>query len=102
INKLSGYIAYIYILKGRLLLMRDGGAFRKAKQSFRSAIQIARGQKAKSDELTATKELSILLAKEGRREEGRSMLAEIYNWFTEGFETADLKEAKALLDELSA
>jgi len=43
-----------------------------------------------------------LLTKQGRRDEGRAMLAEIYNWFTEGFDTADLKDAKALLEELSA
>ena len=46
--------------------------------------------------------LSRLLAKQGRRVEARTMLADIYNWFTEGFDTADLKDAKALLDELSA
>ena len=46
--------------------------------------------------------LARLLAKQGRRDEARAMLAQIYGWFTEGFDTADLKEAKALLDELSA
>ena len=45
--------------------------------------------------------LARLLAKQGRRDEARAMLAEIYNWFTEGFDTADLKDAKALLDELN-
>jgi predicted ATPase len=57
---------------------------------------------AKSLELRATMSLARLLAKQGNRDEARAMLAEIYNWFTEGFETADLKDAKALLDELSA
>ena len=49
----------------------------------------------------AATSLARLLAKQGRREEARAMLAEIYNWFTEGFDTADLKDAKALLEELS-
>ena len=52
-------------------------------------------------ELRATTSLARLLAKQGRRDEARAMLAEIYNWFTEGFDTADLKDAKALLDELN-
>jgi predicted ATPase len=56
---------------------------------------------AKAWELRATTSLARLLAKYGRRDEGHAMLAEIYAWFTEGFDTADLKEAKALLDELS-
>jgi predicted ATPase len=57
---------------------------------------------AKSWELRATTSLVCLLAHHGRREEARTILAEIYNWFTEGFDTADLKEAKALLDELAS
>ena len=57
---------------------------------------------AKSWELRATTSLARLLAKQGKREEARAMLAEIYNWFTEGFDTADLKDAKALLEELGA
>ena len=52
-------------------------------------------------ELRATMSLARLLASQGRRDEARTMLAEIYNWFTEGFDTADLKDAKALLDELA-
>ena len=55
---------------------------------------------AKAWELRAKMSLARLLAKQGRRDEARTMLAEIYGWFTEGFDTADLKEAKALLDEL--
>jgi predicted ATPase len=56
---------------------------------------------AKFYELRATMSLARLLALRGRRDEARTMLAEIYNWFTEGFDTTDLKEAKALLDELA-
>jgi len=72
----------------------------EAEKSFRTSIEIARRQSAKSPELQATTSLARLLVKQGRRKEGRAMLAEIYNWFTEGFDTADLKDAKALLEEL--
>jgi predicted ATPase len=63
---------------------------------------IARKQSAKSFELGATMSLARLLASLGRRDEARAMLADIYNWFTEGFDTADLTNAQALLDELGA
>ena len=56
---------------------------------------------AKAWELRATMSLARLLANQGRRDEARTMLAEIYNWFTEGFDTADLKDAKSLLGQLS-
>jgi predicted ATPase len=68
---------------------------------FRLAIEIARRQQAKSWELRATVGLARLFAKQGRRDEARATLDEIYNWFTEGFDTADLKDAKALLEKLS-
>jgi len=74
----------------------------EAESSFRSAIEIARTQSARMWELRATTSLARLLAKQGRRDEARAMLAEIYGWFTEGFDTRDLKDAKALLDELNA
>ena len=74
----------------------------KAEQCFRTAIEIARRQSARSEELRATTSRARLLAKQGRCDEACTMLAEIYGWFTEGFDTADLKDAKALLDELSA
>ena len=57
--------------------------------------------KAKAWELRATMSLARLLAKQGRRDEARTMLAAIYNWFTEGFDTPDLKDAKVLLDQLA-
>jgi len=87
-------------LKGELLLTGDTGVF-EAAQCFREAIEVARRQSAKSWELRATISLARLLEKQGNREEARAMLAEIYGWFTEGFDTADLKDAKALLEELS-
>ena len=73
----------------------------QAQGCFERGIEIAQRQCAKSLELSSTTSLGRLLAKQGRREEARVMLAEVYGWFTEGFDTADLKDAKALLDELS-
>jgi predicted ATPase len=62
---------------------------------------MARSMSAKAWELRASMSLTRLLDTQGRRDEARAMLADIYNWFTEGFDTPDLKDAKALLDELS-
>jgi len=89
-------------LKGELLLMDDNSAGVQAAECFRAAIQVAHRQSAKSWELRATMSLARMLGSQGRRTEARALLAEIYNWFTEGFDTADLKDAKALLDELNA
>jgi len=72
-----------------------------AEADFREALALTCKMGARSLELRATMSLARLLASQGRRDEARAMLAEIYNWFTEGFDTADLKVAKALLDELS-
>jgi predicted ATPase len=72
----------------------------EAEACFHKAIEVARRQQAKSLELRAAMSLSRLWQKQGRKEEARKMLAEIYNWFIEGFDTKDLQEAKALLDEL--
>jgi predicted ATPase len=72
----------------------------EAEAYFQKAIEIARRQEAKSLELRAVMSLSRLWQRQGRKKEARKMLAEIYGWFTEGFDTKDLKEAKALLDEL--
>jgi predicted ATPase len=101
-TKKSGHEGDLYRVKGQLLLMKDARGLRKAQQSFSTAIRIARDQKAKSDELAAVIHFARLLASNGRRERARAMLAEIYGWFTEGFDTADLKEAKALLDQLNS
>jgi class 3 adenylate cyclase/tetratricopeptide (TPR) repeat protein len=92
-------LASLHQLKGRLLVKSNS---EEAEKSFRTSIEIARRQSAKSPELQATTSLARLLAKQGRREEARVMLAEIYGWFTEGFGTADLKSAQALLDELKS
>jgi predicted ATPase len=74
----------------------------EAEACFLKAIEIARKQQAKSLELRAVMSLSRLWQQQGKKEEARQMLAEIYGWFTEGFDTADLKDAKALLEELQS
>jgi predicted ATPase len=74
----------------------------EAENCLRKAIAVARSQEAKFWELRAATSLARLLCETNRRDEARAMLAEIYNWFTEGFDTADLKDAKALLKELGA
>jgi predicted ATPase len=68
---------------------------------FQKAIEVAQKQQAKSLELRAVMSLSRLWQRQGKKEEARRMLVEIYNWFTEGFETKDLQEARALLEELN-
>ena len=73
----------------------------EAEACFWKAIDIARQQRAKAWELRATTSLALLLTHQGHRDEACSILADTYNWFTEGFDTADLKEAKALIDDLS-
>jgi class 3 adenylate cyclase/tetratricopeptide (TPR) repeat protein len=86
-------------LRGELRLMQ--GQTELAETGFREAIALAQKMGAKAWELRAAMSLADMLAKQGRRDEARAMLAEIYGWFSEGFDTADLKDAKALLDELS-
>ena len=88
-------------LKGELLLSQAIPTGEHAETCFRQAIEVARGQAAKSLELRAVMSLSRLWQQQGKTEEARKMLADVYGWFTEGFDTADLKEAKALLEELS-
>jgi predicted ATPase len=77
------------------------GEPREAEACFHRAIEIARRQKAKSFELRAVVSLSRLLQKEGRQPEARQMLVDIYHWFAEGFDTVDLQEAAALLEDLA-
>jgi len=99
--------AQLYRLKGELMLQQPGvqgiqsSVEKEAERCFLRAIDIARHQQAKSLELRAATSLARLLAQQGRRDDARAMVAEIYGWFTEGFDTADLKDAKALLEELS-
>ncbi|TEU12982.1 MAG: tetratricopeptide repeat protein, partial [Anaerolineales bacterium] len=91
--------AELYRLKGELLLAQGDDA--EAEASFHKAIEVARRQQAKSWELRATVSLCRLWQQQGRMDEARQMVAEIYGWFTEGFDTPDLQEARALLEGLS-
>ena len=90
----------VYRVAGEITARKAGKDLVAAEGQLREAIAIARKQSAKWWELRAARSLARLLRDTGRRDEARAMLAEIYNWFTEGFDTRDLKEAKALLDEL--
>ena len=94
--------AEFHRLKGQLLLLQTRANLDEAERWFRSGIDIAQSQQAKSWELRATTSLARLLCDSNRRDEARTLLSDIYSWFTEGFELPDLKDAKALLDELSA
>ncbi|MBV7338789.1 hypothetical protein KFU94_63335 [Chloroflexi bacterium TSY] len=87
-------------LRGEYLLAQ-GHPARDAEQCYREAIAIAHQQSAKSLELRATMSLARLWQQQSRLAEACALLAEIYNWFTEGFQTADLQEARTLLAELS-
>ena len=92
--------AELHRLKGELLLVRPAEHHVEAEICFRQARDIARQQQAKSLELRAAMSLSHLWQQQGKRQEAHDLLAPIYGWFTEGFDTADLCEAKALLDQL--
>jgi predicted ATPase len=94
--------AEIHRLKGELLLTHNDPDAAEAQSCYERAIEIARRQSGKSLELRATTSLARLLTQQGKRADVRAMLAEIYGWFTEGFDTADLKDAKTLLDEQRA
>jgi predicted ATPase len=118
------YEAELYRLKGELTLQKEAGDWRletspssiqassllsqvssgvtqEAEECFLKAIEVARHQQAKSLELRATVSLSRLWQRQSKTTEAWQMLTDIYNWFTEGFDTKDLQEAKALLTELS-
>jgi len=90
----------MFRLRGELRL--ELGQTEMAESDFREALALAQKTGAKAWELRTTMSLARLLNKQGKREQAHAMLAEIYNWFTEGFDTADLKDAKALLEELRA
>jgi predicted ATPase len=82
-------------------LLASAGTVSEAETAIEQAIAVARRQNAKSWELSAATSLARLRRQQGRREEAVALLAPILSWFTEGFDTADLKEAKALLDKLT-
>ena len=95
------YEAELHRLQGELLLVRSAESHGKAEASLQQALLVARHQQAKSLELRAAISLSRLWQQQGKHAEARQLLADIYGWFTEGFDTADLQEAKALLEELA-
>lgn len=95
------YAAEVCRIKGELLLRREGTDRALAEQCFEQALAMARNQKAKSWELRAATSLARMWMGRGRSDEARALLSRVYGWFTEGFETADLKDAKALLDQLA-
>jgi predicted ATPase len=98
------YAAELYRLKGELLQNAVDGMQSTAwtpETCFQRAIEAARGQQAKSLELRAATNLARLWQSQGKRDEARELLGGVYGWFTEGFDTADLIDAKTLLDELS-
>jgi len=112
-NEERYYEAELYRLKGQLTLQQfnvQGSKFKvttpqpqeeaEAEACFHKAIEIAQRQRAKSLELRAVMSLARLWQQQGKKKEARRMLAEIYGWFTEGFDTKDLQEAKALLEGL--
>jgi predicted ATPase len=120
LNGDASYLAELYRIKGEMLLIQPAtravsqaasagkaafeakpAAIVQADACFKQSIKIARQQKAKSWELRAAMSLARLYQKQGKHEEARGLLAQIYGRFTEGFDTADLREAKGLLDELS-
>jgi integrase len=88
-------------LRGVLLLRQPGTPQAEAEACFQRALDVARRQEAKSLELRAAMSLSRLWQQQGKRTEARELLAPIYGWFTEGFDTADLQEARALLEALA-
>jgi class 3 adenylate cyclase/predicted ATPase len=93
--------AEIYRLRGVLLLRQPGTPQAEAEAWLQHALDVARRQEAKALELRAAMSLSRLWQQQGKRQEAHDLLAEVYDWFTEGFDTADLQEAKALLQELT-
>ena len=99
-GELRHYDAELYRLKGELLLLQ-GEEQVGVEANFRQAMHIARRRAAKALELRAAISLSRLLQKQDRRDEARQILAEVYGWFSEGSDTADLQEAQALLQTLA-
>jgi len=103
--------AELYGLKGELLLTQEGSRLQavgyrektlEAEKCFRQAIEIARRQQAKMWELRTTMSLARLWQQQGRQQEAHKVLSSAYNWFTEGFDTKDLQEARVLLDDLTS
>lgn len=100
--KETWYEAEVHRIAGEIALMSLKRDAAKAEAYFERALAVARAQQAKSWELRASMSIARLRRDQGKRDEARELLAAVYGWFTEGFDTLDLKQAKALLDELAA
>jgi predicted ATPase/DNA-binding winged helix-turn-helix (wHTH) protein/class 3 adenylate cyclase len=100
-NRIRWWEAELYRLRGELLLRQTVAQPEEAEACFQQALAVARRQQAKSWELRAAMSLARLWQQQGHRTEAHELLAPVYGWFTEGFDTADLREAKALLDALA-
>jgi predicted ATPase len=94
------YEADVHRIAGEIALMSPEGDAAKAEACFERALAVARSQQAKSFQLRAAMSMARLWRDQGKRDEARGLLAPVYGWFTEGFDTLDLKQAKALLEEL--
>ena len=101
-TKETMFEAEVYRIAGEIALKSPQPDVGKAQAYFERALSVARAQQAKSWELRAAMSMARLLRDQGKRNEARDLLAPVYGWFTEGFDTLDLREAKALLHELRA
>jgi predicted ATPase len=101
-TKETWFEADIRRVAGEIALKSPDPDAAKAEAFFERSLNVARTQQAKSWELRAAMSMARLWRDQGKREEARDLLAPVYGWFTEGFDTRDLKEAKALLDTLTA
>ena len=100
-TKESWWEAVVYRVAGEIALQSPEPDAAKAEQYFERALAVARRQQAKSWELRVAMSLARLWRDQGKQQQARALLAPVYGWFTEGFDTRDLKEAKALLEELA-
>jgi len=100
-TKESWFEAEIKRMAGEIALLLPDPDATKAEEYFEHALSVSRVQQAKSWELRAATSMARLWREQGKRDEARELLAPVYGWFTEGFDTLDLKQAKALLDELA-
>jgi predicted ATPase len=94
------HLAELHRLQGEAILRMSNGSRERAKSCFNRALQVARNQRTKSLELRAAVSLARLWRNQGRDSEARRVLAPVYGWFTEGFHTSDLREAKSVLDTI--
>ena len=100
-TKESWFEAEIKRMAGEIALLLPDPDATKAEEYFEHALSVSRVQQAKSWELRAATSMARLWREQGKRDEARELLAPVYGWFTEGFDTLDLKQAKVLLDELT-